>query len=105
MQSGGELPLIVAPFYICVTDLLMLLITGKANGNVGDFDPMTLQKVQVENKLQIGVLSSIVHQINIPINDSLITPQNNVFILHGGEHFTTMFTLEQDLTKNEIEFY
>lgn len=42
MQSGGELPLIVAPFYICVTDLLMLLITGKANGNVGDFDPMTL---------------------------------------------------------------
>jgi len=45
LQSGGELPLVVAPFNICVTDLLMLMLTGKANGNVGDFDPMTMQKI------------------------------------------------------------
>ncbi|KRX00636.1 UBA-like protein [Pseudocohnilembus persalinus] len=104
-KSGGELPLIVRPFNICVTDLIMLMISGEANGNVGDFSQFSNEKIQVNNRLGIGLLTSVVHQMNIPINDALLTPQNNVFILHGGEHFTVMFTLEKDLSKEQIEFY
>ena len=33
--AAGEFPLIKKPFNICTTDLLMLLITGRANGSVG----------------------------------------------------------------------
>jgi len=29
--------MIVKPFYVCTTDLLSLLITGEANGNVGAY--------------------------------------------------------------------
>lgn len=41
-ESGGELPFIILPFNICGTELLMLMLTGKANANVGDFDGLGL---------------------------------------------------------------
>ena len=39
-ESHGEPPLIDKPNYICTTDLMVLLMSGKANGNVGAYDPM-----------------------------------------------------------------
>jgi hypothetical protein len=33
-RASGEPPLITAPFYLCQTDLLMLLLIGEAYGNI-----------------------------------------------------------------------
>ena len=89
-ESHGEPPLIDKPNYICTTDLMVLLMSGKANGNVGAYDPMGVQ-FKIETTLGIGMLSSAVVEAKIPINEGLLNPANPVWILHGGDHFTVGF--------------
>lgn len=38
IRKEAELPLVVMPFNICTTDLMILLLAGNANGNVGAYD-------------------------------------------------------------------
>jgi hypothetical protein len=92
-MSHGEPPLIDKPHYICTTDLMILLMSGVANGNVGAFDPMG-KEFKIETKLGIGMLSSAVIEAKIPINEGLLNPSTPVWILHGGDHFTVGFLKE-----------
>ena len=39
-EAQGEPPMIVKPHYICTTDLMILLMSGVANGNVGAYTAM-----------------------------------------------------------------
>ena len=72
-MSHGEPPLIDKPHYICTTDLMILLMSGVANGNVGAFDPMG-NEFKIQTKLGIGMLSSAVIEAKIPINEGLLNP-------------------------------
>ena len=39
-EAQGEPPMIEKPNYICNTDLMVLMMSGKANGNVGAYTAM-----------------------------------------------------------------
>lgn len=108
-QSGGEPPLVIPPFSLCSSELLMLLVRGEANGNVGAYDlavPGTIAqvssasqpgqppavavagKVTWTSKLEVGMLSLDEADSGVPLADKLISPEKPVWIMHGGDHFT-----------------
>jgi hypothetical protein len=86
--------MIEKPNYICNTDLMILLMSGKANGNVGAFDAIGNSFYISTKELGIGLLSSAVYESKIPINDGLLSPEMPVWILHGGDHFSVAFALK-----------
>jgi hypothetical protein len=86
--------MIEKPNYICNTDLMILLMSGKANGNVGAYDAMGTEFYISTKELGIGLLSSAVYDSKIPINEGLLSPEKPVWILHGGDHFSVAFALE-----------
>jgi hypothetical protein len=73
-MGQGQSPMIEKPHYICNTDLLMLLMTGKANGNVGAYDSSGNSYLIDTSYLKIGLLSTHSLEAKIPINDGLLSP-------------------------------
>jgi len=93
LGSGCELPLISCAFesWLGNTELISLLLRGKADGNVGAFNAMGGQNAWGKS-LGIGMLSKIETEVNIPLCDALKNPEYPIWILHGGDHFTTAWS-------------
>lgn len=75
MSSQGEPPMIVEPFYISSTDMIILLLTGKACGNVGAYTLNGIDFTIDTNELGIGMLSYAVYDAKIPMNIGLLNPK------------------------------
>jgi len=90
-QVGQEAmtPLISGPFALAGTDLLILLMRGVADGNVGAYD-QTGKKKELP-QFDFGMLSWDEISSKIPLADGLKFPKYPVYIMHGGDHFTTAF--------------
>ena len=86
----GGLPLVVGPNAVCSTELMSLCLRGTANGNFGAyFGP---SKIPHNWPLgDVGMLSYSELETSIPVCDSLKTPRQPVWLLHGGDHFTLLF--------------
>mmetsp|Transcript_18844 Transcript_18844/g.36978 ORF Transcript_18844/g.36978 Transcript_18844/m.36978 type:complete len:510 (+) Transcript_18844:157-1686(+) len=95
LSYGGELPLVVGPHQLCTSELLMLLLTGRAAGGVGAYAPFGGEKVSIDVPTGIGLLSFSELETGIPVNDRLKTPAQPVWVLHSGDHFTLLFSDEQ----------
>lgn len=96
MKAGGDLPLIT-DLGLCTSDLVSLCLRGEANGNVGAFQPISDEngeniKISWPDGLGVGLLSMDEYQTKIPVADALKTPTHPVWILHGGDHFTVLWS-------------
>lgn len=87
--EGGELPLVIRQFncWLCTTELMSLLLRGKAEGNVGQFKADGTLNESWEGAL-VGILSRSEKESGMPVADALKSPKAPVWILHGGDHFT-----------------
>eukprot|EP00801_Mesodinium_rubrum_P002550 Mrub_02550.p1 GENE.Mrub_02550~~Mrub_02550.p1 ORF type:complete len:532 (+),score=96.92 Mrub_02550:3-1598(+) len=96
LQGQGNPPMIEKPNYICNTDLMVLLMSGNACGNVGAYTAFGGDFIIDTSKLGIGMLSYSVYDAKIPMNQGLMTPKYPVWIMHGGDHFTVGFISLKD---------
>eukprot|EP01059_Diplonema_ambulator_P009944 TRINITY_DN19922_c0_g1_i1.p1 TRINITY_DN19922_c0_g1~~TRINITY_DN19922_c0_g1_i1.p1 ORF type:complete len:503 (+),score=66.18 TRINITY_DN19922_c0_g1_i1:41-1510(+) len=92
-EDLGEPPLVLPPFYICTSDLVALFLRGVAKGNTSSYN-MTGDKQDWDT--EIGILSYQEWESKIPLADSLKSPKYPIWILHGGDHFTTLYKAAAD---------
>jgi len=85
----AELPMIVGAFRLATTDLISLMMRGVADGNVGAFKQDASANEWPSG--DVGLLSNTELSTKIPVADGLKFPKLPVYILHGGDHFTTLF--------------
>jgi hypothetical protein len=93
---GGDSTLIVGPNAFCSTELMALLLRGVANGDISAYSAMAggakqswLDKSATGFALPVGLISSDEIESGVPLVDELKTPAQRVWVLHGGDHFTT----------------
>lgn len=92
-ESQGQLPLIDGPNYFCSSELVSLVLRGRANGCVGAFDALGRPHTWSPAP-GVGLLSLSENSSGIPVCDTLKNPLRPVWILHGTDHFTTVFAAE-----------
>jgi len=95
--DGSEPPLVTGPHWLCTSDLVSLFLCGVPKGNVSAYDPTTAELItwpgQGISTLGIGLLSQNEIETGVPITDALKTPKYPVWLIHGGDHFTILFSL------------
>eukprot|EP00041_Stephanoeca_diplocostata_P034640 m.1190509 g.1190509 ORF g.1190509 m.1190509 type:complete len:566 (-) comp24555_c1_seq20:2029-3726(-) len=105
--DGGDMPLVVGPFALCSTEMVSLLLHGVARGNVAAYsldgtkatwrqtpDPAstTPDVAPVGRGGHIGMLSMAEVEAGRPLADELKSPTQPIFVLHGGDHFTVLWS-------------
>lgn len=103
-EQDDEQSLVAGPFWLGTSELMGLMMTGKARGNVGAFAPDgTLQNWP---PCEIGMLSFAEVETGIPLCDSLKCPKYPVWVIHGGDHFSLLFCgdVETDFESENAEF-
>jgi hypothetical protein len=104
-STHGELPLIVGPNALCSSELMTLLMKGKADGNfsAGSFDDGSGGAVKASsddewNASGFGMLtfvsSSSSSAIAVQPANALMFPKWPVWVLHGGDHFTVLIQIK-----------
>jgi len=90
--SATEPPLIVGKFFLCSFEMMSLLMRGNAQGNIGAFDPLAPdRRHDWKEDTGVGLISrSFEEQAGMPVCDRLTRPSLPVWIVHGGDHFTTL---------------
>jgi len=102
----GELPLLYGPHLLCTSELLMLLLTGKANGAVGAYRPDGNKRLGDLSVLGgVGLLSYQEFETGIPVHDTLKSPQVSVWLLHSGDHFTVLFQKDKNSSTPPLQLY
>jgi hypothetical protein len=76
---------------------------GTANGNVGAYGPVGGSKIDWGEHTPVGMLSYNEIDHSIPVCDQLKTPGAPVWILHGRDHFTFLFSTTQRTMKKKKE--
>lgn len=94
----GEPPLIVGPNALCSFELMSLLLRGTACGNISAYTPDGTASDWAG--AQVGLLSATERESGVAVANSLRIPQFPVWILHGGDHFTTLFSLARIPTES-----
>ena len=85
--DNGMTPLIIGPNALCGTELVNLMLSGVARGNVAAYGAMG-GKVDWRAKGRVGMLSRDELEIGMPLADELKSPLLPVWVMHGGDHFT-----------------
>eukprot|EP01064_Diplonema_japonicum_P018240 TRINITY_DN2691_c2_g1_i1.p1 TRINITY_DN2691_c2_g1~~TRINITY_DN2691_c2_g1_i1.p1 ORF type:complete len:521 (+),score=76.49 TRINITY_DN2691_c2_g1_i1:71-1564(+) len=83
----GEPPLILPPFFTCTSELVGLFLQGKAGGNTSSY---SVSGEKTDWNTEIGILSYQEWETKVPLADTLKSPSSNIWLLHGGDHFTTL---------------
>ena len=101
-MAGDSQALINGPNSFTSTALVSLLLRGIASSDVGAYSALLggakqswLDKSDARFALPIGLLSSDEIQTGVPHADELKSPAQPVWILHGGDHFTTAWIAPQ----------
>eukprot|EP01060_Flectonema_neradi_P015058 TRINITY_DN2173_c0_g2_i1.p1 TRINITY_DN2173_c0_g2~~TRINITY_DN2173_c0_g2_i1.p1 ORF type:complete len:495 (+),score=92.81 TRINITY_DN2173_c0_g2_i1:61-1545(+) len=98
----GEPPLVLAPCFICSSELFGLFFRGIAGGNTSSYT-VTGEKQDWDSK--IGILSTLEQEAGVPLADTLKNPPKPIWIIHGGDHFTTLFHQIADADKAEFDLW
>ncbi len=72
---------------------------------MGAYDPSGNTFVIDTSYHKIGLLSSYSLDANVPMNDGLINPENPVWVLHGGDHFTVAFYIPSNSSGKKFELF
>jgi len=86
--SESERSLVYGRFNLCSSELMSLVLCGEPSGNFSAFTA-TGTPTDMPCPFGVGMLSLDELANGVPICDSLKTPRLPVWILHGGDHFTT----------------
>lgn len=89
-MEGGT-PLVLGPTNVCSMQLMALLMKGEARGSIAAFSTLSKERVDWPPALGVGMLSLAELESGVPTCDALKTPSCAVWVLHGGDHFTTLF--------------
>eukprot|EP01125_Pyxidicula_operculata_P020870 TRINITY_DN7842_c0_g1_i1.p1 TRINITY_DN7842_c0_g1~~TRINITY_DN7842_c0_g1_i1.p1 ORF type:complete len:505 (+),score=106.33 TRINITY_DN7842_c0_g1_i1:38-1552(+) len=107
-EDGGQPPLVTGPNWLCTSDLVTLFMYGKPHGNVSAYDPVSTQKEkwsEKESNIGVGMISYSEIEAGVPIADGLKMPRHPIWLLHGGDHFTLLFsTKSEDYKKPNSTF-
>ncbi|KAJ9472809.1 Protein FAM188A-like protein [Diplonema papillatum] len=87
--DAGDPPLVLAPFGICTSEMIGLFLQGKAGGNTSSY---TITGEKQDWDTVIGMLTVQEKELGVPLADSLKSPEAPVWVVHGGDHFTTLFS-------------
>lgn len=88
--DGSQPPLIIGPHSLCGTELMGLLMFGIARGNVSAYGGDGA-KVAWRPKGDVGLLSRDEIEMGVPLADELKGPSKQVYVIHGGDHFTLLW--------------
>lgn len=94
-ESDNEATLVVGPFWLCTCELLLLLIAGRASGSIRAYGDDG-KKISLP-PCQVGLLSYSEVETGVPIADELKSPVCPIWILHGGDHFTLLFSASRQV--------
>jgi len=83
--------LVTGPMNLCSMELVSLLLIGEARANVTAYHQVTRAKTSWPRGLGVGMLSLTEKDTGQPLADGLKSPALPVWVLHGGDHFTTLF--------------
>eukprot|EP01062_Namystynia_karyoxenos_P045357 TRINITY_DN33678_c0_g1_i1.p1 TRINITY_DN33678_c0_g1~~TRINITY_DN33678_c0_g1_i1.p1 ORF type:complete len:536 (+),score=131.82 TRINITY_DN33678_c0_g1_i1:89-1609(+) len=84
----GDPPLVLPPWHVCSSEMIGLFLRGKAGGNVGAYTAAGVKHDWAGTPL--GMLSFQELEAGIPLCDSLKSPPAPIWLVHGGDHFTTL---------------
>ena len=98
----GEPPLVLAPCFICSSELFGLFFRGIGGGNTSSYT-VTGEKQDWESK--IGILSVLEQETGVPLADSLKSPPRPIWIVHGGDHFTVMFMQPDEMSLSKFSVW
>ena len=79
-------------FQLCTSALMSLLLSGQPKSSLEAYDNLT--GTQIEWKGQpplMGFLSGSESELKMRIHDAYKFPENEVYVLHGRDHFTVAF--------------
>ncbi|GMI22427.1 hypothetical protein TeGR_g13341 [Tetraparma gracilis] len=82
-------PMVSGPFSLCGTELINLILLGSADGNVAAYASVGGGKVPAREDVEVGILTN--EEEGVPVADHFKAPKNNVWVVHGGDHFTMLF--------------
>jgi hypothetical protein len=85
--DSGLSPLVSGPHALCGTELVNLLLTGRARANVSAYGASGA-KVDWRAPSPVGMLSRDEIESGMPLADELKSPTSPVYVVHGGDHFT-----------------
>jgi len=103
-ESGYSLTIKAHGHWLCTSELVSLLIRGKAGGNVGAYTQLGGAPHNWDMKLGVGLLTAQEFTNGTVVCDALKSPSSPVWLLHGGDHFTTLWS-EDDLKDGKGETY
>eukprot|EP00929_Paragymnodinium_shiwhaense_P002611 TRINITY_DN102911_c0_g1_i1.p1 TRINITY_DN102911_c0_g1~~TRINITY_DN102911_c0_g1_i1.p1 ORF type:complete len:536 (+),score=109.83 TRINITY_DN102911_c0_g1_i1:91-1698(+) len=101
-SDGGSLPLVVGPHSLCSTELMGLLLSGLARGNVSAYGSDG-GKVSWRPAGDVGMLSRDEIEMGVPLADQLKSPQKPVWVLHGGDHFTLLWAPASSANSGSVD--
>jgi hypothetical protein len=87
--------LICGPNSICSMELVSLLMCGVARANVSAYHAVSRQlQPSWDGARGVGMLSTSELDSGQPLADSLKSPSSPVWVVHGGDHFTVLYSAE-----------
>jgi hypothetical protein len=87
---GTEIPLSYGPFHTCSCALVQLLLTGNPDDSPSAYG-VSGEKREVGLPSRVGMLSGMEIEQKFLVRDELKFPRNEVYVLHGRDHFTLCF--------------
>lgn len=101
MENG---PLVLAPTFVCSMGLMGLILKGAARGTISAYAAIGGQPLDWPAALGVGMLSFSEVDSGVPLCNTLKNPTHPVWVLHGGDHFTVLFSTK-DIKSEIVELW
>jgi hypothetical protein len=92
-QHSSLLPLLYGPNSLCTSALMNILLTGEARESLGAYDDFGAAVSWNKPPALVGLLSGTEIELKMKIHDGFKFPREEVYVLHGRDHFTTLLAL------------
>lgn len=92
-QHSQLLPLLFGPNYLCSSALMNILLSGEAREALGAYDDFGAAISWNKPSATVGLLSGTEIELKMKIHDGFKFPLQEVYVLHGRDHFTTLLLL------------
>lgn len=103
LVESDEKSLVAGPFWLGTTEMMTLLLVGDVRVNIMGYNNAGAKNTLLPRS-DVGLLTFEEVETGIAICDSLKHPSFPVWIIHGGDHFSLAFCLEQPPEFEDAEF-
>lgn len=92
-QHAALLPLLYGSHTLCSSALMNILLTGEARESLSAYDDFGGAIPWNKSPASVGLLSGTEIELKMKIHDGFKFPTQEVYVLHGRDHFTTLLVL------------